>query len=152
MLALALMTVISSHEKGGTSAPERTSLQEVRRRLLNPQTALRMSLFVVTLSAVLFAAALGATPLVGALGAAPLLPLFGLFALSKNDSLSALHTVGRTVVLGPIVAMAFVMGFSAIVEHTNPVLSSAILLFGWGLSLLAIWLISALVLRLSERV
>ncbi len=153
VVAAAMIALNFQRERANAIMPARSSPREALARLLNPQTTLRILLFVLTMSAVLLAGALGASGFVGVLGAAPLLPLFGLFALSKSDdSLAALRSLESTVLLGAVVAMAFVMGFSAVADPAHPLFGFLLLLAGWALCLLAIWLVSSVILPRARRV
>ncbi|MGA2292836.1 hypothetical protein [Bradyrhizobium sp.] len=147
IVAIAFVAAVSPVSKPAAPPSLQTPWRESLRKLTeNRQFYFRIAWFIATLSLVLFAAALRQEKLVGALGAAPLLPLFGLFALAKNeDPLPALRTIRATVLLGPVIAMTFVAGFSAFVDRVNPSVGLLLLLFGWVLCLLAIWFVSAVV-------
>jgi hypothetical protein len=93
----------------------------------------RVLIFIVLLAAFGIVSYFGADSVAGRLGAAPILPLFALYSIaSGDDSATKLEGTKVTVLIGPIVAMSFVIAFSAAVYQTTFATGFALLMTGWG--------------------
>jgi hypothetical protein len=157
------LTLTSS---AGTPKTRLPSPLESPNRLL-VRNRVRIALFAAGLAVVLAAEGLHYSPaLLGVLGALPLLPFFSLHTVSVDDELSlaarrkALNTIANGVWLGPAVAVCFIASFWRWLEILAGHLAGAIYLFagtislvvGWGLCILAIWLLENFLRRVSQPV
>ena len=122
----------------------------------------RIGLFVIALSLVMAANAFVRSPaLLGVLSAVPIIAFFGMHTVASDDALPValrrdeLRAMASGVWLGPVIAIAFVIGFwrwlrvlSGFVEGV-PYLAFGIvsLLCGWGLCAVGIWAADRLLLR-----
>ena len=139
-LMLALIPIALSSAPATAAATGDTWQHALSKLWRNPRLYGRIILFVATLWLVLIAP----EEFVGALGAAPLVPLFGLWVISESGeaSIDALAAVCTTVLLGPVIAMTFVMSFGRAIDHAGPFSGFLSLILGWGICALAIFFLS----------
>ncbi len=105
----------------------------------------RIAFFLVSLLAMLMAAEFGSTAWVGRLSALPLVPLCVLAGLAIDDP-DGLRARRDPVLIGPGLAMLFVLPFTAILSALQG--AAPLAYWGWGLvSLLAGWIASILAIR-----
>jgi hypothetical protein len=156
-----LLTLIFPAREPKTRLP--SPLESLNRLLV--RNRVRIVLFAAGLAAVLAAERFHYSPaLLGVLGALPLIPFFSLYTISVDDELSLtarreeLETIANGVWLGPAVAVCFIALFWRWLEMLAGQLAGAIYLFagivslvvGWGLCILAIWLLENVLRRVSQ--
>jgi hypothetical protein len=94
----------------------------------------RALIFVSILGGFAIVSYLGADSIAGRIGAAPVLPLYALYSIATSEhSVERLDTTIVTVLLGPIVAMSFVIVFSQAVYGLPFLTGLVALIVGWAI-------------------
>jgi hypothetical protein len=112
----------------------------------------RALIFLLLLGVFAAVSFLGADSVAGRLGAAPILPLFALYSLATgNDTQAKMDATKTTVVLGPIVAMSFVVLFAEAVYQRDFWFGLSGLLTGWLLCFACIYAIALGLDKIDRR-